>query len=98
MWIDTGCAQRGSRALGWSESLTQAFLLASSGQSPGSESVSGASQGPSLCACASLSHDGFQCRGLWVGWHHLLWGGTPFLLTTGGPFLHLCSQEGLLDL
>ena len=85
MWIDTGWAQRGSRALWWSESLTRAFLLASSGQSPGSESVSGASQGPPLCACASLSQDGFQCRGLWVGWHHLLWGGAPFLSGQGSP-------------
>lgn len=98
MWIDTGWAQRGSHTLGWSESLTRAFLLAFPGQSPGSESTSGVSQGPPLCACASLSQDGFQCRGLWIGWHHLLWGEAPFLLTTGGSFLHLCSQEGLLDL
>ena len=35
---------------------------------------------------ASLSQDGFWCRGLWVGWRHLLWGGAPSLLTSEEPF------------
>ena len=56
MWIDIGWAQRRSHTLRWSESPARAFLLASSGRSPappGSESVSGVSQGPPLCVCIS---------------------------------------------
>ena len=51
-----------------------------------------------LCVHASLSQDGFQRRGLWEGWQHLLWGGAPFLFGPWGAFLHMHSWEGLLDL
>ena len=50
-----------------------------------SPSVFGLSQGPPMCVRASLSQDGLQHRGLWVGWHHLLWGGAPSLLTPEEP-------------
>lgn len=39
------------------------------------------------CVHASLSQDGSQWRGLWVGWHHLLWGGAPSLFDLQGAFL-----------
>ena len=51
-----------------------------------------------LFVCVHLSQDGFQQRGLWVGWYHLLWGGAPSLFDLQGTFLRLCSWEGLLDL
>ena len=41
------------------------------------------------CVCASLSQDGFQHRGLWEGWHHLLWSGAPPFWTPKEAF---CSQ------
>ena len=44
-------------------------------------------------ARTSLSQDGFQHRGLWEGWHHLLWGGVPSLFGPRGAFLHIYSQE-----
>ena len=51
----------------------------------------GLSQGPLMCTRASLSQDGFQRRGLWLGWHHSLF-------DLQGAFLRMCSQEGVLDL
>lgn len=39
------------------------------------------------CAYASLSQEGFKGEGLWVDWHHLLWGGTPSLFDPQGAFL-----------
>ena len=47
------------------------------------------SPGPPTCVRASLSQDGFQRRGLWVGWHHSFF-------DLPGAFLRVCSREGLL--
>ena len=45
-----------------------------------------------MYVCIFLSQDGFYWRGLWVGWHHLLWGDIPsFDLQRG--FLHMYSQR-----
>ena len=44
------------------------------------------SQGPPMCVHVSLSQDGFQQRGVWVGWHHWLWGDASSVLTTKGLF------------
>ena len=38
------------------------------------------------CVRTSLSQDRFYRRGLWVGWHHLLWGDAPSLLSYKEPF------------
>ena len=51
---------------------------------PGSESVFGISQDPPMSAFTSLSKDGFQQRGLWVCWHHLLRGGAHSLFDFQG--------------
>ena len=41
------------------------FLLANQLALSGSESISGLTQGPPLCARVSFSQDGFQRKGLW---------------------------------
>ena len=46
--------------------ISSGFPLANHLALPGSESVFGLSQDPLMYACASLSQDGFQQRGLWV--------------------------------
>ena len=46
--------------------ISSRFPLTNHVALPGSESIFGISQGPPLCACVSLSQDGFQQRGLWV--------------------------------
>ena len=35
-----------------------------------------------MCACTSLSQDGFYPRDLWVGGHHWVWSDIPSLLTS----------------
>ena len=72
------------------------FPLASHFDFPNSESVFDISHGPPMYACIFLSQDGFYWRGLWVGWHHLLWGDIPSF-DFQRAFLHTCSQGGLLD-
>ena len=96
VWIDTWVgSKREFCSLGNLDHFWVSF-----GQSPclpGSESVFGISQGPPVCARASLNQDGFQRRGLWVSWHHLLWGDALSLFDFQGDFLCLCSQRGLLN-
>ena len=68
---------------------TGCFFQVSFGQYlalPGSEFIFGIRQDPPLYVHASLSQDGFQQRGLYVGWHYLLWSGTPSVLTSKEPF------------
>ena len=69
--------------------ISSGFPLANHVALPGSEFVFGLSQGPHLCACASLSQDGFQRRSLRVGGHRLLWGGAPSLLTPRSLSAHV---------
>ena len=69
MWIDTRLKERVTaswqfKSLIWD--ISSRFPLANHFDLPGSESVFGVSQGPPMCACASLSQDGFYQRGLWV--------------------------------
>ena len=42
--------------------------------------------GPSQHEWATFFQDGFQPRGLWEAWHHLLWGGTLSFLTPKEAF------------
>ena len=54
--------------------IASGFPLANHFDLPGSKSISGISQDFPMCAHASLSHDGFYQRGLWVisiSCHHL---------------------------
>ena len=44
---------------------------------------------------STLSQGGFQCRGLWEGWHHLLWGDTPSLFNPARAFLCMGGWESL---
>ena len=55
--------------------------------------------GSSLCSFASLSQqmDSQQWRGLWVGWHHLLWGDAHSVFDPQRAFLHVYSWGGLLN-
>ena len=60
---------------------------------PGSASLFGVSQGSPMCACASLSQDGFQGRGLLVA-------GITYYGAVPPPFVtsqELSGPEGLLD-
>ena len=52
------------RSLTWSVSF--GFPLARHSDLPGSQSIFGVSQDPSLCAHASLSQDGFYRKGVQV--------------------------------
>ena len=82
----------------WITSMQQ-FFWASSGQSSCFTWLwiqTGLSHGPPMCVHASLSQEGFKGEGLWVDWHHLLWGGTPSLFDPQGAFLHMRSWEGSL--
>ena len=49
--------------------------------------------GSSPVSSHSLSQDGFWWRGLWVGWHHLLWGVTTSLLTPRSVSAHVRSER-----
>ena len=64
--------------------LSSEFPLMNHLALPGSESVFGISQDPPMSAFTSLSKDGFQQRGLWVCWHHLLRGGAHSLFDFQG--------------
>ena len=65
MWIDTRAGSekqshpRGSLNHYLYGGISSGFPLANHLALPGSESIFGLSQGPPLCACASLSQDGF---------------------------------------
>lgn len=68
-----------------------------SGQSSCSLSLSGLTQGPPQCICASFSQDGFWWEGFWeVGRAYY---GLPLSLfpDSWGSFLHMCGLGGLLD-
>ena len=60
---------------------------------PGSESVFGILQGPPLCACAFLSQDGFQQRGLWVVDITYYGVAPPPFLTSREPFCTCVVRE-----
>lgn len=51
--------------------MSSGFPLANHLALPGSESILGIIQGPCLRMCARWI--GFQHRGLWIGWYHILW-------------------------
>ena len=79
--------------------ISSGFPLANYLALPGSESAFGLSQGPPRARVHLLAKmDSSPERGLWEGWHHLLWGGSSSLFGPRGTFLHKCSQEVLLDL
>lgn len=67
------------------------FPLAGHLDLPGSQAISGISQGPSTGVHASLSQGGFYPRGLWVAW--CLFASLPFDLR--GAVLCLCGQGGV---
>ena len=52
--------ENGLLAIQWG--ISSKFPLTNHLALPGSESVFGISQGPPMCACASLSQDGFTMR------------------------------------
>ena len=95
MWIDIQVNSERVVQSWWFKSLiwgiSSRFPLANHLALPDSESISGLFQGSPMCSHASLSHGGFQWRGLWAGWHHSL-----FYLQEAS--LYLYSLEGLLDL
>ena len=69
------------------------FPLANHLALPDSESIFGITQCPPLCARISLSHDGFQRRSLWEGWHHLLWGAVSSLFDPRGALLCIVVRK-----
>ena len=71
--------------------ISSGLPLASHLAWPGSEPGFGPSQRPPVRAWASRSQEGFQERGLWIGWPH-----SPFDLQGALPRVY--SWHGLLDL
>ena len=96
LWIDTRAGAE--RVAPWWQfkslicGIFSRFPLANHFDLPDSKSEFGIAQDFPMCACTSLSQDGFYRRGLWVDlatWHH-----SPFDLQ--GGFLRMCSWGGLL--
>ena len=90
LWIDTLMGWESVVPLGWFKSLIWGKFFKSSLAThlavSGSGSMSGLTQGPPLCACASFSQDGFQHRGFWdVTKHVIIWCPLPSL-TPEEPF------------
>ena len=75
MWIDTGadlegeslrCTLMASRLNHLYRVFFSGYPLANHSDLPGSQSIFGLSQDPSMCEYTSLSQDKFYCKGIWV--------------------------------
>ena len=78
--------------------MSSGFPLANHLALPDSESELGVSQDPLMCAHASLSRDGFYCKGLWVvsiTYYEVV---PPSLSNLQGAFLHMYGWGSLLTL
>ena len=75
--------------LSWN--IYSGFPLANLFDLPGSYSIFGLSQDPSMCVHVPLSRDELYCKGLWV--EHPL---ASFPVDIHGTFLHMCGLGGLL--